>query len=137
MHQDQVTRLPENSVLLGRSEHCPIAAFRVGETMFGVQAHPEFTHEYSATLLTDRIERIGAERVQAARESLLHATDEGVFTQWVAAFLAASMFAITGDVNAQQGRNNGGNQGGGNQGGQGGGNQGGWGSAPSYDEPPF
>ena len=87
MHQDQVTRLPENSVVLGRSEHCPVAAFRVGNTMLGIQAHPEFTNEYSAALLADRIERIGAERVQAARASLIHPTDEDVFAKWVAAFL--------------------------------------------------
>ena len=87
MHQDQVTRLPENGVVWGRSEHCPVAAFRVGETMLGIQAHPEFTHEYSVALLTDRIARIGAERVQQARASLVHRTDENVFAQWVAEFL--------------------------------------------------
>jgi GMP synthase-like glutamine amidotransferase len=87
LHQDQVARLPENSVLLARSEHCPVAAFRVGATMLGIQAHPEFTHEYSAALLTDRIERIGTERVTEARASFVHRTDEKVFAQWVAAFL--------------------------------------------------
>lgn len=87
MHQDQVVRLPANSVLLGRSEHCPIAAFRVGETMLGIQAHPEFTNDYSAALLADRIARIGAERVAAAQASLIHRTDEKVFAQWVAEFL--------------------------------------------------
>lgn len=87
MHQDQVTRLPENSVVLGRSEHCPVAAFRLGETMLGLQAHPEFTNEYSAALLTDRIERIGAARVEAARTSLVHRTDERMFAQWITEFL--------------------------------------------------
>lgn len=87
MHQDQVVRLPANSVLLGRSEHCPVAAFRVGETMLGIQAHPEFTNDYSAALLTDRIERIGADRVAKAHASLVQKTDEAVFVQWVAEFL--------------------------------------------------
>ena len=89
MHQDQVTRLPDNSVVLGRSEHCPVAAFRVGNTMLGIQAHPEFTHEYSAALLADRIERIGAAHVEQARASLVHRTDEDVFVQWSAALLSA------------------------------------------------
>ena len=88
MHQDQVTRLPENSVVLARSEHCPVAAFRVGDTMLGLQAHPEFTNEYSAALLTDRLERIGADRVETARASLVHRTDEDVFVKWMAEFLA-------------------------------------------------
>ncbi len=90
MHQDQVTRVPEHSVVLARSPHCPVAAFRVGETMLGIQAHPEFTNEYSAALLTDRIERIGAERVQAARATLIHRTDEDIFVQWITEFLIAA-----------------------------------------------
>lgn len=89
MHQDQVMRLPENSIVLGRSEHCPVAAFRIGAMMLGIQAHPEFTHEYSAALLTDRVARIGAERVAEAQASLLHPTDETVFVQWVREFLIA------------------------------------------------
>lgn len=87
MHQDQVMRLPANSLVLARSEHCPVAAFRVGETILGLQAHPEFTNDYSAALLTDRIARIGAERVAAAQASLAQRTDEAVFVQWVVEFL--------------------------------------------------
>lgn len=89
MHQDQITRLPANSVVLGRSDHCPVAAFRVGDTMLGLQAHPEFTHKYSEALLADRIARIGAARVSEAQASLLHPTDETVFVQWVGEFLTA------------------------------------------------
>jgi len=87
MHQDQVQRLPADSSVLGQSAHCPVAMFRVGTTMLGVQAHPEFPAAYSDALLLDRIERIGADRVQAARASLAQATDEGMMTQWIAAFL--------------------------------------------------
>jgi GMP synthase-like glutamine amidotransferase len=89
MHQDQVTRLPENGVLLGRSEHCPVASFRLGQAMLGIQAHPEFTNEYSAALLADRVERIGAARVEAARASFVHRTDESVIVQWISQFLKA------------------------------------------------
>lgn len=87
MHQDQVQRLPADSIVLGQSAHCPVAMFRVGATMLGVQAHPEFPAAYSDALLLERIERIGADRVQAARASLAQVTDEAVMTQWIAAFL--------------------------------------------------
>lgn len=90
MHQDQVTRLPENSVVWGRSEHCPVAAFRVGDTMLGLQAHPEFTNEYISALLADRRERIGAARVEQAQASLVHSTDEAVFLRWSIEFLKAT-----------------------------------------------
>lgn len=91
MHQDQVLRLPQDSVVLAQSEHCPVAAFRVGETMFGIQAHPEFTNDYSAALLADRIARIGADRVAEAQASLSYPTDETVFVQWVREFLTAQL----------------------------------------------
>lgn len=87
-HQDQVTRLPENSVALGRSDHCPVAMFRVGRTMLGIQPHPEFNAAYTEALILDRIERIGEAKVRAAQASFSQATDEEVVTKWIAEFLA-------------------------------------------------
>lgn len=87
LHQDQVQQLPAESVVLGQSAHCPVAMFRVGATMLGIQAHPEFPAAYSDALLQDRVERIGADRVQAARASLAQVTDEAVVAQWIAGFL--------------------------------------------------
>jgi GMP synthase-like glutamine amidotransferase len=87
MHQDQVARLPEGGVALGRSDHCPVAMFRVGDSMLGIQAHPEFPKAYSEALLRDRIERIGRERVEAALASLDRPTDESIVTKWIIEFL--------------------------------------------------
>ena len=98
MHQDQVERLPEHGVLLGHSDHCPVAMFRVGRTMLGIQAHPEFPVAYSEALLVDRTERIGAERVQTAQASLNQATDEGVIAKWIAKFLAQAASTNTSSV---------------------------------------
>ena len=89
MHQDQVMRLPEGGVLLGGSEHCPVAMFRAGPSMLGIQAHPEFPAAYSEALMLDRVERIGAERVEAGRRSLEQKTDEGTIVQWIAEFLSS------------------------------------------------
>jgi GMP synthase-like glutamine amidotransferase len=87
MHQDQVERLPENGVVIGRSDHCPVAMFRVGDSMLGIQGHPEFPKAYSEALLLDRIERIGAERVKAALASLDRPADETVVARWIVEFL--------------------------------------------------
>ncbi|WP_371401602.1 type 1 glutamine amidotransferase [Kribbella sp. NBC_00662] len=40
-HQDQITRLPEDAVLLMSSERCPNQMLRVGDRTWGVQFHPE------------------------------------------------------------------------------------------------
>ncbi len=88
MHQDQVLQLPAHAVLLGSSTHCPVAMFRVGPQMLGIQAHPEFTADYSRALLHDRRARIGDARTQQALDSLGQPTDEAVVVQWIAAFFA-------------------------------------------------
>lgn len=87
MHADQVRRMPEGSTLLASSEHCPIAMFRVGERMLGIEGHPEFPAAFEEALLVDRRERIGAERVDAALRTLEDRTDERVVGAWIAAFL--------------------------------------------------
>ena len=42
-HGAEVTRLPEGGVALARSPVCPVQAFRVGESAFGIQYHVELT----------------------------------------------------------------------------------------------
>ena len=87
MHQDQVVRPPEDAVVLGCTDHCSVAMFRVGETMLGMQAHPEFTVPYAGALLADRTERVGGDRAEEARRSLTTPTDEAVAARWLTSFL--------------------------------------------------
>ncbi len=61
LHQDQVTALPPGGGVLGRADHCPVAMMRVGSTMLGIQAHPEFSSGYVDSLLEARVDRIGAD----------------------------------------------------------------------------
>lgn len=84
-HADQVVRLPDNSEVLGESDHCPVAMFRVGEKMLGIQGHPEFPAAYAEALVRGRTDMIGAEKVNAARFNA--PTDEAVITKWLAKFL--------------------------------------------------
>jgi GMP synthase-like glutamine amidotransferase len=90
MHRDQVVRLPENAVLLGQSAHCPAAMLRVGKTMLGIQAHPEFSADYVEALLLDRVARIGEGRVREAQAGLRQATDENTVAKWIAEFLKSA-----------------------------------------------
>jgi GMP synthase-like glutamine amidotransferase len=86
-HQDQVEQLPPDAVVLGSSPHCPVALFRVGSTMLGIQAHPELAGAYVDALMVDRTERIGAEPVRRARATLNTPTDADIVSQWVREFL--------------------------------------------------
>lgn len=87
MHQDQVQRLPEGSVLLGRSAHCEIGMFRIGETMLGIEGHPEFTVAYGAALINARREQIGEPGAQKALQSLKGKSDGPVVGRWIERFL--------------------------------------------------
>jgi GMP synthase-like glutamine amidotransferase len=86
-HQDQIAQLPPDAIVLGSSPHCPVALFRVGPTMLGIQAHPELDGAYVEALMIDRTERIGAEPVRLARATLSTPTDADIAGQWVREFL--------------------------------------------------
>jgi GMP synthase-like glutamine amidotransferase len=85
-HQDQISKLPENSEVLGGNEHCPFSMITVDSHFLGIQAHPEFTPAYSRRLMQSRIDRIGMKAVQMAEKTLEDKTDEAAVTQWMANF---------------------------------------------------
>jgi len=87
MHQDQVQRLPERSILLGNSPHCEVGMFRFGETMLGIEGHPEFTVEYGAALINERRTQIGEQGARKALESLKAKSDGPVVGRWIERFL--------------------------------------------------
>lgn len=89
MHQDQVQRLPEKSILLGRSPHCDVGMFRIGETMLGIEGHPEFSLEYGGALIRARRTQIGEQGAQRALDSLKGKTDSPVVGRWIERFLKA------------------------------------------------
>lgn len=90
MHADQVQRVPEESVVLAAAPHCPVAMFRVGRTMLGIEGHPEFSSRYVEALLRERKDRIGRERTEAALASLAKKADDTVIARWMTNFLLMS-----------------------------------------------
>jgi GMP synthase-like glutamine amidotransferase len=87
MHQDQVQKLPKDSVVLGRSAHCEVGMFRVGDSMLGIEGHPEFTAEFSEALIRARVERIGPAASRAALQTVRQPTDAPVVAQWIRKFI--------------------------------------------------
>jgi GMP synthase-like glutamine amidotransferase len=58
-HQDQVLALPAGATLLASQPDCPVAAYALGDQVFCIQPHPEFTPEVSAFLLDKRKGMLG------------------------------------------------------------------------------
>jgi GMP synthase-like glutamine amidotransferase len=88
MHGDQVVSLPPGAKVLARSEHCEVAMFRVGDTMLGIEGHPEFSAAFNEALIRARRDRIGADVAERALESVNGPTDGPVVGKWIAEFLA-------------------------------------------------
>lgn len=86
MCQDQVLKLPPESILLAQTPDCPYAMFQIGETMLGIQAHPEFPKLYDKALMELRVERIGERKVEMGIMSLELPTSEKLFAQWIVNF---------------------------------------------------
>ncbi len=86
-HQDQVVELPEGAVVLARTDHCPIAAYTLGRSVFAIQPHPEFTAAVSRGLVERRRDRIGEATSDAALASLDEPLDQDLVAGWMAGFL--------------------------------------------------
>ncbi len=57
-HEDRVETLPPGGILLAGNDSAPVQAFRVGESVWGVQFHPEATPAILRELIVLRRERL-------------------------------------------------------------------------------
>ena len=87
MCQDQVLELPPGAQLLAESSKCPVAIFRQGDTLLGIQAHPEFSKAYDRLLMEGRSERIGAQVVQTGIQSLEQDIHQEIICSWILRFI--------------------------------------------------
>jgi len=76
-HVDAVTALPPGAAWLARSERCPYQAFRVGETAWGVQFHPEVTPDRIPTWNAEKMRAQGFDPDEVHRQAV---ADEPVST---------------------------------------------------------
>ena len=86
-HKDQVVELPAGARLLISSEFCPVSGYAIGDQVFTLQGHPEFSKPYSRELMTMRRELLGTETFERGIESLTQETHEPEVAQWIANFI--------------------------------------------------
>jgi len=82
-HQDFITRLPDGAVLLLTNATCPVQGFRVGETAYGLQLHPELdaaTFRSWADYPDDALRRAGIDPLEAAVE--VDAAQDDLIAAW-------------------------------------------------------
>ena len=74
-HQDQVTQLPQGSILLGSSDFCPYEMFAIEDHVICFQGHPEFTTEFALGRYQAREKLLGPKAYQQALETIKNPTD--------------------------------------------------------------
>lgn len=75
MHQDQVLAPPPGAQVFARNEFCPVAGFRLGARVLGLQGHPEFTPVFARRLYEERAHRLTPALLAQAHASLDHGPD--------------------------------------------------------------
>jgi len=86
-HQDQVFELPPGATLVASNDFCPVASFTVGNEVFCIQPHPEFSEDVSAYLLDKRRHLLGEEKYLTSVQSLEHGHEGEHIGRMVVAFL--------------------------------------------------
>lgn len=87
-HQDQVTRLPQQAVRVAGNEFCVNAAYVLGQQVLCFQGHPEFTHDFSRSLLQLRRAIYTPEFFAKCLASLEQEHDGHKVGGWMVSFIA-------------------------------------------------
>ncbi|TCC37942.1 type 1 glutamine amidotransferase [Kribbella speibonae] len=88
-HQDQITRLPSDAVLLMSSERCTNQMLRLGHQSWGVQFHPEVEAERVRRWSPDRLQALGFDRDTVVADAERYAVElEKTWSTVVGRFLS-------------------------------------------------
>jgi GMP synthase-like glutamine amidotransferase len=89
-HYDQVVRPPSAARVIAASDFCPYAALSYRDRRaVSFQGHPEFSLDFTATLIDRRLRRgvIDAAQAQQAKSSMQRPDDRGRVLNWIRSFL--------------------------------------------------
>jgi GMP synthase-like glutamine amidotransferase len=89
-HGEQVLALPSGAEVIGKSEGCPAACYRISGTVFATQYHPEMTPDFLTALVEEFVPQFPAEVGEAARASLKLGAEGPRFAEWIARFFEAA-----------------------------------------------
>ncbi|WP_353238333.1 amidotransferase [Limnohabitans sp.] len=101
-HQDQVLALPHGASLLATQPDCPVAAYALGDQVFCIQPHPEFTPEVSAFLLSKRRALMGEPLYEQSMGSLAEPHDGLALARFMIRFV---QYGLSGQAAQASGRN--------------------------------
>lgn len=82
-HLDRITRLPDGAVVLMTNDACPVQAFRIGESAYGLQMHPEVDAPLYAEWVVDSTEIVPRSAVTASQSEIdVRAREQDLLRAW-------------------------------------------------------
>ncbi len=75
-HQDQVTKLPEGAEVTGSNDFCQNAMVSYGDTIWTVQAHPEYGNDFIQGLMETRGKGVVPDALMQAAANRQNAPDD-------------------------------------------------------------
>ncbi len=75
-HQDQVTKLPAGAVVTGTNDFCQYAMVTYGDTIWTVQAHPEYGNDFIQGLMETRGKGVVPDALMQAAANRKDAPDD-------------------------------------------------------------
>ncbi|OUS34973.1 GMP synthase ['Osedax' symbiont bacterium Rs2_46_30_T18] len=85
-HKEQISRLPVTCKVIAGNKFCPQFMIQVDQHMLGIQGHPEFSKQYSKSLINTRLDIIEPNRVREAFCSLNAEVDDLKMAAWMLNF---------------------------------------------------
>lgn len=86
-HQDQVENIPISAKIIASTDFCPNFMLQWNNHFLSIQGHPEWSNDYSRTIINHRKDSIPSDRVKTGLESLKIKSDSALFTQWIIDFV--------------------------------------------------
>ncbi len=86
-HQDQITELPADTLLIAESDFCPFFIVQWGDSFLSIQGHPEWNSDYSRTLINDRRDIFPADQINTGLHSVKSEPDNAMFVRWIMRFV--------------------------------------------------
>jgi GMP synthase-like glutamine amidotransferase len=90
-HQDQITTLPEDALVIAESDFCPFFMVQWNDHFLSIQGHPEWNLAYARTLINERRTLFTPERIATGLASLDIKPDNELFARWIVDFVGYSM----------------------------------------------
>lgn len=85
-HSEQVTQPPPGAVIIGGTPACPVGCYRIGQTVFAIQHHPEITGDFLAGLVAEYAPKLPPDVAHAAQGSLGKGLEGARYGEWMARF---------------------------------------------------